>query len=97
MMAKCGFQKSTGLVHMTLSFTRTFWTVDIDTSMAKVNVLKTSGSGEQSSASYRSKGMESYFKIKGKTVEALNPDAETFVPHNLGKDEKRKPVTGNAD
>ncbi|MEQ2242629.1 hypothetical protein ILYODFUR_037877, partial [Ilyodon furcidens] len=44
---------------------------------AKVNVLKT-GSAVQSSASWKSNGMESYFKTKGNTVETLN--ANTFVP-----------------
>ncbi len=46
---------------------------DIAASMAKVNVLRTSGSGVRSAASHRSDGMESYFKKKGKAVEALNP------------------------
>lgn len=43
---------------------------DIAASMAKVNVLRTSGSGVRSAASHRSDGMESYFKKKGKAVEA---------------------------
>lgn len=67
---------------------------DIAASMPKVNVLRTSGSGEWSAASQRSDGMESYFKKKGKTVETLNIDAETFVPQ---KDEKGKPATENSN
>lgn len=66
---------------------------DVAASMAKVNVLRTSGSVARSAASYQSDGMESYFKKKGKTVEALNVDAETFVPQKPGKNEKGKPVT----
>ncbi len=41
--------------------------------------------------------MESYFKKRGKAVEALNFDAKTFVPQNLGKDEEGKPAIENAD
>lgn len=75
---------------------------DIATSMAKVNVLRTSGSGVRSAASHQSDGMEPYFKKKGKTVEILNLDAETFVPQKLmkgdeTKDERGKPAAGNAD
>lgn len=53
---------------------------EIAASVAKVNVLRKSGSNAMSAASKKLDGMESYFE-KG-----LNIHAEPFLPHKDGKD-----------
>lgn len=65
--------------------------------MTKINVLKAGSSVLRRAASKGSDGIESYFRKGGKTTEALNTDAETFVPHKDGKDEKGQSILGNSD
>lgn len=70
---------------------------EIAASMTNINVLKAGSSVLRRAASKGSDGIESHFRKGGKTSEALNTDAETFVPHKDGKDEKGQSILGNSD
>lgn len=56
---------------------------DIATSVAKVNVLRASGSGVRSAASRRSNSMESYFEKEQKLLELLTSMLKLLYPTNL--------------
>lgn len=64
---------------------------EIAASMAKVNVLKTSGSSVHRRVSRKKDGMDSYFKG------GFNVHAETFVPNKDGQNGGMQPVTGNVN
>lgn len=67
--------------------------VEIVASVAKVNILRASRGGVQSSISNKSNGMESYSDKKERQAQAaLNAEANSFVPCAQGKHENPIPA-----